>query len=254
MGFRWGFSTTILSDEAFATFVKSVGGSLPTQLEPLVPEIISYHLSHEYADIYALPPVSGIETALGKGNLSHVDPQLLVASNSPTAGVILSYGLGNAGVIDTLKCSNGIIHVVNSVLYPPNPASATLGYANLLGAQSALTKAGLADDLDAMDNVTFFAPTDAAFAEVAETFANYTKSKLGYAIMRHAVPGRVMSFDLKESQNVTNVHNASVAIKVVNGTVFVGDSGAKVIRSNILTANGVVHIIDKVLTAPAATH
>jgi uncharacterized surface protein with fasciclin (FAS1) repeats len=55
-----------------------------------------------------------------------------------------------------------------------------------------------------------------------------------------------MSFDLSANQSVETVNGASLAIRVENGTVYVGTDRAKVITANVLTANGVVHIIDKV--------
>ncbi|KAI9006468.1 FAS1 domain-containing protein [Hyaloraphidium curvatum] len=240
------------TDDAFGTFVQSVGGSVPPSIVPLIPEILSYHVSNGTLDPANLPAVSGISTLLGNGSLSNISPQILLATK-PASGsppLLLTYGLGNSGVIDTIPCSNGVIHVVNSVLYPPNPTTATALIANLTSLAGALNATGLLETVDELPALTVFAPTNEAFAAVASVAANLTTAQITNVLTYHAIPARVMSFDLAASQNATTVNGAALPIRVENGTVFVGTGGAKVVAANVLTANGVVHVIDQVLIPP----
>jgi len=193
------------------------------------------------------PGVSGFETLLSNGSFASLE-QLVLANNNK-GKVALSYGLGQANVVDTLSCLNGIIHVVDSVLFPPNPTSATAEYANLTSFATALKSVGIADTFDAYERTTVFVPSEEAMAEVSDVLSTLNKTQVRRVLKYHALTERVMSFNLIESQQELTVNNMSLPITVVNGTVFVGTGGAKVIRSDLLTANGVIHVIDKVSSA-----
>jgi uncharacterized surface protein with fasciclin (FAS1) repeats len=131
-------------------------------------------------------------------------------------------------------------------LYPPNPTTATAVIAGLTSLAGALNATGLLGAVDSLEALTVFAPTNEAFAEIADVAANLTTEQLSAVLTYHAVPARVMSFDLQPTQDAPTVNGAALPIRVENGTVFVGTGGAKVIQANVLTANGVVHVIDKV--------
>ncbi|KAI9023120.1 FAS1 domain-containing protein [Hyaloraphidium curvatum] len=238
------------TDAAFATLVQSIGGSIPPSFVPLIPEVLAYHVAPLKVDPAALPPASAVPTLLGRGNFSSVQPQLLIAERLQSPPVLLSYGLGKSGVIDTIKCRNGVVHVVNSVLFPPNPTSATAVKAGLSALVQALTATNLAGAVDAIPAVTVFAPTDAAFAEIANVAATLTPQQFAKVLTYHVVPARATSFDLQAEQKFPTVNGAQLHVRVSNGQVFVGDGGAKVVAANVLTANGVVHVIDKVLIPP----
>jgi transforming growth factor-beta-induced protein len=189
-------------DEAFKIFIESVNGSLSPALESLIPEILSYHVSNGTIDLANLTDVSGIETLLGNGSLSNIDPQILLATKTPSPPLLLTYGLGNAGVIDTISCSNGVIHVVNSVLYPPNPTSQTAILADLTSLAEALNATDLSgwwsrrlefesradfcyhspcfavDTIDSLEALTVFAPNNEAFEAIANVTANLTTEQL----------------------------------------------------------------------------
>lgn len=234
------------TDDAFATFMASVNGTVANEV---IPDILRYHVSPSFVDIESLPGLSGIPTLLGNSTLSSVSPQILLATRQqPSPPLLLTYGLGNAGVIDTLECQNGVIHVVNSVLFPPNPMMATLRLENLTVLVDSLRKASLAHALDReTEAVTLFAPSDEAFA--AWSSPKLTKEETQSVLTYHAVAGRIMSFDLKEEQQVESLQGGklNITVSATDGEIYV--DGAKVIKANVLTANGVVHIIDKVSLA-----
>ena len=120
---------------------------------------------------------------------------------------------------------------------------------------AAATAAGLVETLSGTDEFTVFAPTDEAFAAVPKAtldklLAPAGKQDLVGILTYHAVPGTVMAADLSDGQMVTTVNGAQVKVTIMeDGTVMVGD--AKVIKTDIMASNGVVHIIDKVLMPPA---
>ena len=94
---------------------------------------------------------------------------------------------------------------------------------------------------------TLFAPTDAAFGELADgTVENLLKSptELAKVLKYHLVKGNVFSNDLNSGSSIATVLGSPISIKK-SDAVFV--NSAKVIQADIEASNGVIHVIDKVL-------
>ena len=115
---------------------------------------------------------------------------------------------------------------------------------------TAVTKAGLVDTLKGKGPFTVFAPTDAAFAKlpagtVEELIKPENKDKLVAILTYHVVPGKVMAKDVVKLTEAATVQGSSVSIKVDGGKVYVDD--AQVVKTDINTSNGVIHVIDSVI-------
>lgn len=111
----------------------------------------------------------------------------------------------------------------------------------------ALTEAGLIDTLKGPGPFTVFAPTDAAFAKIPADQLNALladKAKLTKVLTYHVVPGTVMAKDVKSGM-VKTVEGQALTIDVSSAGVTVDD--AKVIKTDILAKNGVIHVIDTVV-------
>ena len=61
----------------------------------------------------------------------------------------------------------------------------------------------------------------------------------------HVVPGKVMAADVVKVTEAKTVNGKSVSVKVDGGTVMI--DGAKVVKTDILCKNGVIHVIDAVI-------
>ncbi len=114
----------------------------------------------------------------------------------------------------------------------------------------ALTAAGLVDVLKGDGPFTVFAPTDDAFKKLpAGTLESLlkpeSKEKLVAILTYHVVPGKVMAEDVVKLTEAKTVQGSTVDIKVDGGTVMVDK--AKVIKTDIATSNGVIHVIDSVI-------
>jgi uncharacterized surface protein with fasciclin (FAS1) repeats len=119
---------------------------------------------------------------------------------------------------------------------------------------SLLQKAGLVDTLATGGPFTVFAPTDAAFAKVPKATLDALAAdpaKLKAVLLYHVVPGRVTAADVVKLTSAKTAEGRSVAIKVVNGSVFV--DGAQVTTPDVEATNGVIHVIDSVLIPKEAT-
>ena len=114
---------------------------------------------------------------------------------------------------------------------------------------AAIQAADLAEVLQAEGPYTVFAPTDAAFAKLPDGTIDTllkpeNKDQLAAILKYHVVPGRVMAADVKTMKAET-AQGQSVQLTVNDSGVFVND--AKVVKTDLVAANGVVHVIDSVI-------
>ncbi len=146
---------------------------------------------------------------------------------------------------------------------PPGPGASDNQGKNLLAlAESnasfttltkALKAAGLTGALQGKDNLTIFAPTDAAFAKLPpdalqELLKPGNKEVLMKILTYHVVPGKILSTDLKSGE-VKSLEGGIINVKVDPATgVTVND--AKVTQADITGSNGVIHAIDQVILPP----
>lgn len=115
---------------------------------------------------------------------------------------------------------------------------------------AAVKAAGLVDTLKGEGPFTVFAPTDEAFAKLpAGTVEDLLKpenlSQLKAVLTYHVVAGKVMAKDVVKLESAKTVQGQSVTIAVSNAGVKI--NGANVVKTDIETSNGVIHIIDAVL-------
>ena len=155
-----------------------------------------------------------------------------------------------------VTASNGVIHVIDSVLIPKaapaEPAKNIVQTAVAAGQfktlASLLTKAGLAGTLQGKGPFTVFAPTDAAFAKVPKsTLAALAKdkAKLRAVLLYHVAKGKLTSSQVVKLKSVKTLQGGRLSVKVAGGKVYVG--GARVVKPDVTASNGVIHVINKVL-------
>lgn len=115
---------------------------------------------------------------------------------------------------------------------------------------AAVQAAGLVDALKADGPYTVFAPTDEAFAKLpAGTVENLLKpeniDQLRAVLTYHVVPGKIMAKDVTKLSKGTTLQGESLSFAVSDGKVMVDN--AQVIKADIATSNGVIHVIDTVV-------
>ena len=163
--------------------------------------------------------------------------------------------INESNVVKTdILCSNGVIHVIDAVLLPQDDL---LDVAHKAGAfktlSTAVHAAGLADALRGPGPFTVFAPTDEAFAKLPEgTVASLLKEpdKLKAVLTYHVVSGELKAKDVVKLTEATTLQGQKLDIDTSSG-VKVND--AKVIQTDVVAANGVIHVIDTVLLPSAAS-
>ncbi|WP_127997571.1 fasciclin domain-containing protein [Piscinibacter defluvii] len=113
-----------------------------------------------------------------------------------------------------------------------------------------IADAGLADTLKGPGPYTVFAPSDEAFKAVpAKTLADLSadKARLKELLSYHVLPGKVGAADVKNGTAKT-VQGANLSLGKAGSYVTVED--AMVTQADLGAANGVVHVIDRVLMPP----
>lgn len=117
---------------------------------------------------------------------------------------------------------------------------------------AAVKAAGLVETLKSTGPFTVFAPTDEAFAKLpAGTVEALLKDpeKLKGILTYHVVSGKVMAADVVKMKTAKTVQGGSVMIRTKNGKVMVDQ--ANVVKTDIVTDNGVIHVIDTVMMPKA---
>ena len=126
--------------------------------------------------------------------------------------------------------------------------------ARLTTLAQAIQTAGLEDTLHGAGPFTVFAPTDDAFAAMPQGALDSLMADpaaLKQFLLNHVVSGQFHTSDLAEQQALTSNQGSDLAIKVQGSSTFVND--AQIVGREIPATNGVVHVINAVLTSPAPT-
>jgi len=234
------FTVFAPTDDAFSALPEGTVESLlkPENRDKLV-AILAYHVVPGKVMAKQVADLSAAETLNGQ----RVDIKV-------ENGIVMVDG---ANVVSAdVKASNGVIHVIDSVILPSSKtivevAMETGNFETLLAAAKA---AGLAEALMAEGPYTVFAPTDDAFAKLPEgTVESLLKEeslgKLQSILKYHVVQGRVFSDALVSMDSVETLDGEMVRIAVVDGKAMANDSF--IVATDIDAANGVIHVIDAVL-------
>ncbi len=115
---------------------------------------------------------------------------------------------------------------------------------------AAIKAAGLAETLKGDGPFTVFAPTDEAFAKLPkgtleDLLKPENKDKLTQILTYHVVPGKVLAEDVINLELAKTVNGKNLTIRLDNQKVLIDN--ANVIKTDIVTANGVIHVIDTVV-------
>jgi len=176
--------------------------------------------------------------------------QVLEVSKSRSV-VTITFGVPGAKnttatvVLSDVECSNGVVHVIDRVLLFPGRTSVVATNAGLDALVKAVASVGLVKVVDNTSSLTIFAPTDAAFSKVGPVDPSVLTRVLEY----HVVPAVAFSTDLKDGEQLPTVNGNKLVVQFDEDGVYIND--AKVLIPNVLTANGVVHVIDTVLIPPS---
>ena len=236
------FTVFAPTDEAFAKLdQKVVGDLLKKRNQATLDNILTYHVAagdYRAADVVTR---SGLAMANGQRLAINVHGKTVRVDRAQL-------------VITDVACTNGVIHVIDSVLMPETRALPEIANGRYFGTLLAAVKAaGLLETLAGNGPFTILAPTDQAFAKLPKgTVANLLKpanrGKLQAILKYHVIAGRVSSSQAIAAGRAKTLLGQSIDFEVVDGRLRV--RGANVTKTDVNAANGVVHVIDSVLIPP----
>ena len=244
------FTVFAPTDAAFAKIPKADLDAILADKKKLT-EILTYHV------VAGSVPASTVLTLDGKSAKTVNGAEVKIGVSG---GKVTLNGNVNVTAVD-VRASNGIIHVIDTVLLPPvaGPAPVAGGRSIIDVATSngsfktllaAIDAAGLTATLKSAGPFTVFAPNDHAFAVLPqETIATLLKPENKKALIDiltyHVTPGRLSATQVLASPELSTVNGKKSKIALVNGRPFI--NGASIKITDIESSNGVIHVIDTVM-------
>lgn len=214
-------------------------------------KILLYHVLDSKVEAAQIPQASNTPVVTLNG-------QPLYATRTSDGKVFIN-GVGVTKA--NIECSNGVIHEINRVLMPAtgniveaaiaNPDFSLLVAAVLRASQGSTDVAAV---LSGAGPFTVFAPTNEAFMNAG--FANEAAinaadpNTLTSILTYHVIGGRIFSSDLTDGAMPATVNGEKVTISLTSGAQVKGTSNttpSNIVATDIVTTNGVIHVIDEVL-------
>ena len=113
---------------------------------------------------------------------------------------------------------------------------------------AAIDAAGLTETLSGPGPFTLFAPTDEAFAQLAEPLPTEPEA-LQAVLLYHVVEANLNGFDLMAMPSVATAQGSEIAISVDQGEIVLNGSSTVTI-ANVIGSNGTAHVVNAVLIPP----
>ncbi|KAF8450176.1 FAS1 domain-containing protein [Terfezia claveryi] len=238
--------------------------------------LLQYHILNgtQQTSSFAAPGGATMQTFLQGNqfaNLGGGQPNVVFTSKfgdsgggNETQSAQVFSGLGTKSAIEPLNITfnGGIVHAVDTMLSLPETCTSTAKKVNLNGLITALRRTNLTDYVDTTPRITCFAPSDAAFNNSGSPDQKLSPDLLAQALKYHTLQGDYIGYTStwKDGQELTTLAGDSVVVKHADGVWWVND--VKVLQANVMTSNGVAHVLDGVLsplkkptntTSPTAT-
>ena len=245
-------------DDAFASLPEGTVEALLADPEGALKDILLYHVTAGVVPAETVVTLESAATLQGEPiSIKVMDDQVVLNDNATV-------------IITDIEASNGIIHVIDSVILPPSIVAAAaeeeMAESNMMGDKSiaeiavedgrfttlvaALEAAELVETFSGEGEFTVFAPVDDAFAALpdgtVEALLEDPSGALTDILLYHVVSGVVTAEDVVALDAAPTLLGEDISIKVVDGEVFLNDS-VKVIITDIVASNGIIHVIDAVL-------
>jgi uncharacterized surface protein with fasciclin (FAS1) repeats len=162
---------------------------------------------------------------------------------------------GNKVAIADIDASNGVVHVIDGVLFPSWVSNSVLDRiiadSDLTTAYSLAVLAGTENAFRAATQITFFAPINSAFDKIPEEDIIFLTSDEGKddlidVLYYHALPGTVVvSSSIEDGGTAPTFEGSNITASVGDEGIFIND--VKAVEADILANNGVMHKIDTLL-------
>lgn len=221
---------------------------LAAQLTPGTPVFIPTLLtSTEYTNVTGGQRVENVEQAgdvvvfvCGQGSRS-----TLVQAVRPSLSGISDGRRLTADNLKDLTFSGGVVQVIDSLLIPPTNVTETTTAFNLTAFEGALYASNQIGRFSDTPNVTIFAPANEAFQALGPAISNMTSDALATVLDYMLLPQTIYSTGLTNGTKFPTQQGESITVLQSGNNKYI--NSAQLLTTDILIANGVLHIIDNVL-------
>ncbi|KAJ8108838.1 hypothetical protein OPT61_g7891 [Boeremia exigua] len=179
--------------------------------------------------------------------------KLMSRQSSPQSAGVRS-GLASTVNLQTLDADQGTwdggsFHIVDGLLTLPTTCARTARTAGLASLDNALNRTKLWPSLDGSKNVTCLGPSNAAFQAAGNPDNALDETALASALLFHTLPEVAYSDFLVDGQEFKSLQNGTVRVRVEesDGNRTIWFNNARVIDANVLTHNGLIHVLDAVM-------
>jgi transforming growth factor-beta-induced protein len=234
------FTVFAPSDEAFAKLPEGTLDALLADPQGQLSRILLYHV------VPGKVMAADVSDGLTAETLRGADVAFSVSD-----GKVM---INDAEIVATdIEASNGVIHVIDSVILPPDDlVDVAVGAGSFNSLAAAVQAAGLEETLRSKGPFTVFAPTDEAFAKLPEGTVEALLADpeaLADILLYHVLPGKVMVADVSDGMMADTAQGSSVSFAIhSDGAPAIND--ALITATDIEAFNGVIHVIDTVLLPP----
>jgi len=227
---------------------------------PTLAQVLEYHVVPVKALAADLKNDQSLSTLDGQQNLT-------VSLNDGTVTIKGGAKDNEANVTKAdILATNGVVHELDAVLIPENFTAPECGNGTIAATAvatpdlktlvDALTAADLVATFNGTDVYTVFAPTNEAFAALGnETLSCLLDEKnvaaLTQVLTYHVVSGYDLASSITDGREVTTLEKEKLTFMIDGTDVMIDTTSngtAKVIAADVFASNGVVHVIDAVLT------
>lgn len=250
------FAPTNAAFDALAVELTGTPGATGADLltaanKPLLRSVLQYHVLTTTVNAAGIPFGKPITSA--EGSVFKID------TGSPPTITDGRNRLSKITATD-IEASNGVVHLIDKVILPADKNIVQTAQALAAGSPGefgilveAVVAADLATTLSGPGPFTVFAPTDAAFAAllaelgVTKSALLADKPLLTKVLTYHVVSGRVFKADVPVGTPIGTVQTGTFSVSAALAITDARSRTSKIVGTDTLTSNGVIHVIDKVL-------
>jgi transforming growth factor-beta-induced protein len=151
--------------------------------------------------------------------------------------------------LQDLLFDGGVVQVIDALLIPPTGVADTANSFNVTAFEGALYTSGIIGAAQAAPDVTIFAAANSGFQALGPAITSMTSQELTKVLDYTILPQVVYSTELTGGAKFRTLNGENITITAEGNNVYV--DSAQLIQTDILIANGVMHIIDNVLNPQA---
>ncbi|MFT5891670.1 MAG: transforming growth factor-beta-induced protein [Dokdonia sp.] len=247
------FAPTNTAFEAFlgGTAIEDIDNAILTQL------VLNHIINTE---LFAADLTTGYQKTIATEDATNANIDMYIDTSN---GVIINSQ--STVIAANIEADNGVLHEVDMVINTPTINTFVTIDPSLSSLEAALTDEGntVFTDLlsDTTLDLTLFAPTNEAFTTFLDgaMLSDIDNGVLGQVLSNHVIPSTVaISSALSNSYiNTAAIFNGDMNVPITmyvntdNGVLLNGASS--VTQADIVTSNGVIHIVDTVVPLPDVT-